>query len=281
MTTDTLEFLAERAVRGDGASLEDLVLQIQDRIYGIALRMLYHPSDAEDAAQEILIKIVTHLGSFEGKSAFTTWMFRIAANHLLDIRRKAAGIAGGSLDECDRMIEALAAKDWSESTSESYQGLVVEEIRISCIQGLFQCLNRERRVAFILSQVFDVSGEDGAEILGISGAAFRKRLSRAKEALYGFMTRSCSLVNPANPCSCRNVAAALKIRADDRLKSLEFATHPCRIRHSPRTENRLREMDELQRVGVLFKQDPDFIAPDGCIDSIRRLVASGCYEFLC
>ena len=224
--TNSLEALVERAVRGDGAALEELVLQIQDRIYGLALRMLYHPSDAEDAAQEILIKIVTHLGNFEGRSAFTTWMFRIAANHLLDIRRKAAGIAGGSLDRCRRMVDALAAKDWSESVSEAQQGIIVEEIRISCIQGLFQCLSRELRVAFILSQVFDVSGEDGAEILGVSRAAFRKRISRAKESLYGFMTRSCSLVNPANPCSCQNVAAALKIQTDYESKSLEFATQP-------------------------------------------------------
>jgi RNA polymerase sigma factor (sigma-70 family) len=49
--------------------------------------MLYHPQDAEDATQEILVKILTRLSSFEGRSSFRTWLYRIAVNHLLNIRR--------------------------------------------------------------------------------------------------------------------------------------------------------------------------------------------------
>ena len=90
-----LERLVEAAKEGDKKALEDLILKIQDKIYGLALRMLYNPSDAEDASQEILLKIITHLGTFRGESAFTTWMFRVAVNHLLTHAQASGGIRGG------------------------------------------------------------------------------------------------------------------------------------------------------------------------------------------
>ena len=66
----SLEVLVERAKAGDGAALEAVVRAIQDRVYNLAIRMLWHPADAEDATQEILIRVITNLGSFRGESAF-------------------------------------------------------------------------------------------------------------------------------------------------------------------------------------------------------------------
>ena len=83
----TLEMLVEQAKNGDKKALENVVRGIQDRIYGLAIRMLWHPADAEDATQEILIKILTHLDSFRGESAFTSWAYRIASNHLLTTQK--------------------------------------------------------------------------------------------------------------------------------------------------------------------------------------------------
>ncbi|MFO7739936.1 MAG: sigma-70 family RNA polymerase sigma factor, partial [Desulfatiglandaceae bacterium] len=85
------ERLVDLAKEGGRNALEELVRTIQDRIYGLALRILFLPADAEDATQEILIKIITHLRSFKGESRFTTWCFRIAANHLLSTRKRIPG----------------------------------------------------------------------------------------------------------------------------------------------------------------------------------------------
>src|SRR5215831_20996763 len=79
--------LAMRARLGDRKALEDLVRRHQGWTYNIAVRMLYHPQDAEDATQEILLKAVTRLSSFEGRSSFRTWLYRIAVNHLLNMKR--------------------------------------------------------------------------------------------------------------------------------------------------------------------------------------------------
>ena len=76
--------LVTLAMEGDKDALEMLIRSIQNRIFGLSLKMLYQPSDAEDATQEILIKIVTRLESFRQESTFDTWAMKIASNHLLN-----------------------------------------------------------------------------------------------------------------------------------------------------------------------------------------------------
>lgn len=82
--------LVERAQALDRQALEELVGRHQAWIYNIAIRMLFHPQDAEDATQEILIKAVTRLASFQGRSSFQTWLYRIALNHVLNTSRRCA-----------------------------------------------------------------------------------------------------------------------------------------------------------------------------------------------
>ncbi len=79
--------LVLRARSGDRQALEDLVHRHQAWIYNIAVRMLHHPQDAEDATQEILIKVLTRLASFDGRSSFRTWLYRIVVNHVLNMKR--------------------------------------------------------------------------------------------------------------------------------------------------------------------------------------------------
>src|SRR5437762_12579082 len=75
------------AAAGDADAVRGVVEAVQDPVYRLALRMLGHPADAEDAAQEISVIVVTHLGSFRGESAFLTWVWRIAARHLSRVKR--------------------------------------------------------------------------------------------------------------------------------------------------------------------------------------------------
>ena len=79
--------LVLRARSGDRQALEDLVQRHQTWLYNIAVRMLHHPQDAEDATQEILIKVLTRLSSFAGRSSFRTWLYRIVVNHVLNMKR--------------------------------------------------------------------------------------------------------------------------------------------------------------------------------------------------
>ena len=275
-----LEWLVEAAKEGDKKALEDLVLKIQDKIYGLALRMLYNPFDAEDAAQEILLKIITRLSTFRGESAFTTWMYRVAVNHLLTLRRRQPELEAVSFEEYEKSLELDSPVDWQESRSSALQQIYVEEIMISCLQGLLLCLDREHRLAYLLVEVFDVSSEQGAAILEITPTAFRKRLSRARERIQDFLKRNCALINPDNPCTCERYVISQRYMEKVGEKDLVFAEHPCRVKQEGRTVHRIKEMDELTRIATMYKQYPDFQAPSALIENIRSLVHSNKYELL-
>jgi DNA-directed RNA polymerase specialized sigma24 family protein len=80
-----LEDLALQALEGDRDALDSLVRALQGDVYGLALRMLWNREDAEDATQEILVRIVTRLSQFRFQSSLRTWVYRLAVNCLLDL----------------------------------------------------------------------------------------------------------------------------------------------------------------------------------------------------
>ena len=79
--------LVWRAQAGNREALEHLITRHQGWINNIALRMVHLPEDAEDATQEILIKVITKLSTFEGRSRFSTWLYRLVVNHVLNLKR--------------------------------------------------------------------------------------------------------------------------------------------------------------------------------------------------
>src|SRR5882724_6331934 len=108
-----LKALAAAAAHGDRAAAQALLENVQDPVYRLALRMLGHPADAEDAAQEIVVIVVTHLGSFRGDSAFLTWVSRVKrgrrevlAFDVLDERLRSG--LGDEPDPADPEAELLA-----------------------------------------------------------------------------------------------------------------------------------------------------------------------------
>lgn len=86
-TNEELSVLIDKAAAGDKQSLETIILSVQDLVFNLSLRMLGTFADAEDTAQDILLKIITHLSSFKKESSFSTWVFSIAANHLKNCRK--------------------------------------------------------------------------------------------------------------------------------------------------------------------------------------------------
>jgi RNA polymerase sigma factor (sigma-70 family) len=274
----SFERLVDLAKEGHKDALEELVRGIQDRIYNLALRALFLPAEAEDATQEILIKVITHLADFKGESRFTTWVFRIATNHLLTTQKGRAEKRRFSFQKAEEGIEAALTMTSSENAGACESGLVVEEVRLACLQGMLLCLSREIRLAFILGVVFEVTSVEGAAILNITQETFRQRLSRGRKQIQEFMTRKCSLVNPENPCACAKlIPHEIKIKMLEP-KNLRFASHRCRARETDTAVARMHELDELRRVAVLFRSHPDYAAPESFVESIKNLVESGRLE---
>jgi RNA polymerase sigma factor (sigma-70 family) len=276
-----LEQLVEQARQGDEEALEAVIRGIQDRIYNLAVRMLWHPSDAEDATQEILLKVITHLSQFRHESAFTTWVYQIAKNHLLTMRRHRAetnpltfAFIGDELEAVE--AERSQANSVLESKDGVEQGLLVQEVQLRCTLGMLLCLDREHRLAYILGEVFEVSSAQGASILTISEAAFRKRVSRARARLQKFMEPNCHLVNEAHECNCVRQLAQSSSAEKRRLATL-LATHPLGVsafQPDAGLQAQARELGHLERVGAIFRSHPSFAASDRFVLAIKKLLAS-------
>jgi RNA polymerase sigma factor (sigma-70 family) len=138
--------LVLRARSGDRQALEDLVQRHQAWIYNIAVRMLHHPQDAEDVTQEILIKVLTRLSSFEGRSSFRTWLYRIVVNHVLNMKRGRVEVRHASIDFASygAALDDTPYLDLADlkATSAETDLLVTEEM-LSCTLGMLLCLDRE------------------------------------------------------------------------------------------------------------------------------------------
>ncbi len=268
---ESLEDLARRARAGERESLERLVSAIQDRIYGLAVRMLWHPEDARDATQEILVRIVTRLGTFRGESSFSTWAHRVAANYLLTARksrleRQAYTFQrfGNELDE--GLSDAPAPPAIAETA------LLLEEVKLGCTLGMLTCLDRPHRLAYILGEILEMEGDEAARVLAIRPAAFRKRLSRAREAIVAFTRAKCGLVSPERPCRCRRRVAQAVRRGRLDPRSLLFATDAARARRFPAVLAEIRRLEDVRRAAALFRSHPQFMAPADLAAEIRKLV---------
>jgi RNA polymerase sigma factor (sigma-70 family) len=269
--------LVARAVDGDKAALEEVVRLLQDPLYRLALRMTWRPADAEDATQEILIRVVTRLSSWRGEAELLTWAYRIGVNYLLNLRRKTPREAQQlSLDE----FRADLADGLADA---GYQGpeaaVLAEEVRLSCTQSMLQCLERGERVAFVLSDIFELSSTDAAWILDTSPAAYRKRLERARRRIRGFMESTCGLVNPEAFCRCaRRVPKAIATgRVNPRSPSL--TGHP--VSSSGRgVAEAADQLHRLHDAAAVLRAHPDYAAPQAKVDAIVTLLQSGRFPLL-
>jgi RNA polymerase sigma factor (sigma-70 family) len=204
-TVETDEALLARARSKDESALETLLARHQPWVFNIALRMLYHHADAEDATQEILIKVLTALPSFRGESKLSTWLYRIAVNHILNVKKAkwAASEAVCSFEVAAAGLQRVPDLDPPDPTTVPVPfEILVEEVKVSCTMGTLLCLDGRQRLVFTLGTVFGVSDEVGAEIVGVTPANFRQILSRARRDLYEYLRGNCSLVEPGNSCKC-------------------------------------------------------------------------------
>ena len=275
-----LEQLVQDANSGDREALERIVQNIQIPIYRMAFRMIGLPEDAEDAAQEILIKVITHLGDFRGESAFFSWVYRIASNHLINTRKRLMERMGIDYELWENLIHVDDAAPGVDAFPEAEKALLIQEVRIGCMQGLLMSLDRNHRMAVILGEIFEVTSQEGAFILEISPETFRKRLSRGRKRIEAFMRKNCTLINTKGPCRClEQVGRDIATGWIDPEK-LHFANYF----GSPEEQNRilqgLSEMEELTRITFLLQNYPALRPPAGFAHIVKDLINAGRFTLL-
>ena len=199
------EELVPNAQSGDREALASLLARHQPWIFNIALRMLYRHADAEDATQDILIKVLKALPSFRGESRFRTWLYRIAVNHILNLKKDKWAAADSV---CSFQIAAVGLARTPDLDLPDPRSvpvpieILIEETKTNCTVGPLLCLDGRQRLVFILGEIFGVSDEVGGEIAGVTPVNFRQILSRTRRDLYEYLRGNCSLVDPGNSCKC-------------------------------------------------------------------------------
>ncbi len=203
ITNEELLVLIEKATAGDKESLETVILSVQDLVFNLSLRMLGTFSDAEDATQDILLKIVTHLSSFKGESTFYTWVFRIATNHLKSYQKHMFAKFPLSFEFYGDDIKNGKIDDVPDLTQNVEKSILAEELKLSCTNIMLQCLDAESRCIFILGTMFKVDSRIAGDILGITPEAYRQRLSRIRNKVADFLKEYCGEYGNGT-CRCTN-----------------------------------------------------------------------------
>ena len=264
--------LVRRAQGGHREALEQLITRHQGWIYNIALRMVYLPEDAEDATQEILIKVITKLSTFEGRSRFSTWLYRLVVNHILNLKRGRAEGAGWTFRRYGDSLDATPDMDLPDpGTVPADLKLLVDEARIGCTTGMLLCLDRDQRLIYVLGEIFGVTDAIGAELLEISRTNFRQKLARARRDLHSFMQGQCGLVNVANPCRCaRKTQGFAQAGYLDPGKLLFARDRVTRVREV--AEKKCDELDALDVAYGEIHRDHPFLEPPDFVAALRSLI---------
>jgi RNA polymerase sigma factor (sigma-70 family) len=193
--------LIESAVEGSMAALEALIYRHQHFIYNIALKMMGNVQVAQDITQEVLIKLITNLSKFKKESNFRTWLYRITFNQFLQMKKSMSELATESFEIVEKQLDSIPIQALS-LLEESELRDQIEETKLTCMNGMLLCLERDQRLVFILGELFNINHDLGANLLNISKDNFRQKLSRARKDLFNFMNNKCGLIRKENPCRC-------------------------------------------------------------------------------
>lgn len=268
--------LVRLAAEGDKGALEQLLTGVQDLVFNLSLRMLGTIHDAEDASQEILIRVMTNLASFRGESAFTTWVFRIAVNHLKNYRKSMFAQHPLSFEYYGEDIVSGKEKDIPDLTMGVDRNLLEQELKLSCTNVMLQCLDTDSRCIYILGTMFRVDSRLAAEILEISPEAYRQRLSRIKKKMARFLDEYCGL-SGKGVCSC------------SKRISYAITTHrvnPEKPEYTSLEENTgfLQEcktaMEEIDDRSLVFSSLPAYRTTRAARQYLNEFLKSDCYSMI-
>lgn len=258
MDEQQLSVHLEQALAGDKEALGILLESVQEDVFNLALRMLGTVTDAEDAAQEIMIRVMTNLASFRRESAFSTWVFRIAVNHLQNYRKGQFAHAVFSWEMYGEDTASGLEKGVPDMSQGVDRSLLEQELKYACTNVMLQCFDAQSRAVFILGTMFKLDSRVAGEILEMTPEAYRQRLSRARRKVSEFLEQYCGL-SGKGCCQCsRRVDYAI---ATHRLepKRLDYV--------SLKVRQYTQAMEKLDELSGVFEKLPMY----GITDRGRQL----------
>jgi RNA polymerase sigma-70 factor (ECF subfamily) len=183
--------LLNRARAGDFRAFQQLIVDLQPRVYALALRILRQSQDAEDATQQTFLALIEYLPEFRAESAFSTWVLTIATHAALKILKKRTGkkfVLWSELAHQDQYTDIPLPEfiaPWTQTADELLQSKEVQNE----LEAALNDLDEKYRLVFILRDVEGLSVKDTARILELTESNVKVRLLRARLALRERLTR--------------------------------------------------------------------------------------------
>ncbi len=169
--------LIERAKSGDKLALAELVTKYEKTVYSFAFKICRNKDKAENTMQETFMSVLKSLHQFDGKSKFSTWLYRIVVNHcLMMARSEVHKDKFYSIDEEEFNFEEPEVKHWADLPEDK---LLNDELKNLMDQAI-QKLSPEYRIVFTLRDIEGLSTQETAETLGLTIPAVKSRLHRAR-----------------------------------------------------------------------------------------------------
>ena len=270
-TNEELQTLVVQATAGDKKALEALISGVQDIVFNLSLRMLGTFADAEDATQDILLKMITHLSSFKGDSTFTTWVFSIAVNHLKNYKKHMFARYAPSFEYYGDDIENGKIEDVPDLTQNVEKDILAEELKMSCTNVMLQCLDTESRCIFILGTMFKVDSRIAGDILDMTPEAYRQRLSRIRKKMADFLGQYCGEYGGGR-CKCKDrVNYAIQNHRINPLKLDYMAATEIPVQTMIDVKNAMEDIDDLSQVFSFCKP---YQSPERTKNLIREFLDS-------
>jgi RNA polymerase sigma-70 factor (ECF subfamily) len=176
---DDEQSLIARICKGEPSLFATLVKPYERRVYATALALLRNDADAQDVAQEAILKAFANLRQFRGESKFSTWLIQITVNEARMRQRKQRGDLFEPIAELQDEEGAYTPRDFADWREIPSEALERSEIRALLAKALASLAQKYREV-FILRDVEQISIEETAEVLNISIASVKTRLLRAR-----------------------------------------------------------------------------------------------------
>jgi len=177
-TTHEQDLIA-RVQRGDTGVFYELVRPYERRVYAAALSILRNETDAEDVAQEAMLKALANIRQFRAEARFSTWLIQITVNEALMRRRRERTSKMEAIDDRRDEDGEYAPRDFADWREIPSEALERKEIRQKLAQALAS-LDRKYREVFVLRDMERLNIQETADALGISIASVKTRLLRAR-----------------------------------------------------------------------------------------------------
>lgn len=193
----------EAALRGDRNAFGKLVQAYQVPVYNLAYRLLGNASDAEDAAQETFLKAFSRLHTYQPDMKFSNWLLSIASHHCIDRLRRRRFVW--------LSVEDDPSVEWLTSDSEQPDAAALRAEQARELQALINRLEPEYRTPVVLRYWYDLSYKEIAEIMGITEAALKSRLHRARLQLAEMLEAQPGQGHAATAASAREAPRAPRV----------------------------------------------------------------------